>query len=187
MTKLSLIALLSFCTFFAVLAQNTGSITGAVSDKKTGETIIGAAVRVVGTSRGIATDVNGRYAISGLAVGTYVLEISYLGYSTKRITDIAVTESAATPLNVVLEEAGGTNLETVVITATARQESVNTLYALQKNSVTISDGISAELIRKSPDRNTSDVLKRVSGTTIQDNKFVVVRGLSDRYNTALLD
>ena len=37
------------------------------------------------------------------------------------------------------------------------------------------------MIRRSPDRNIGDVLKRVSGTTVQDNKFVVIRGMNDRY------
>jgi outer membrane receptor for ferrienterochelin and colicin len=57
----------------------------------------------------------------------------------------------------------------------------------KKIAVSISDGISSEVIKKSPDRNTADVLKRVSGATIQDNKFVVIRGLSDSYNSAMLD
>jgi TonB-dependent receptor len=64
---------------------------------------------------------------------------------------------------------------------------VNNLYANQKASINISSGISAELIRRSPDKNTSEVLKRVSGASIQDNKFIVVRGLSDRYNSAMLN
>jgi hypothetical protein len=51
----------------------------------------------------------------------------------------------------------------------------------------MSSGLAADFIRRTPDRNTSDVLKRVSGASIQDNKFVVVRGLSDRYNQALLN
>ena len=51
----------------------------------------------------------------------------------------------------------------------------------------MSDGISAESIKKTPDRTTSDVLKRVSGASIQDNKFVIIRGLNDRYNAAYIN
>ena len=58
---------------------------------------------------------------------------------------------------------------------------------MQKNSANVSDGISAETIKRTPDKNTSDVLKRISGASIQDNRFVIVRGLNDRYNTALLN
>ncbi|RYF81828.1 MAG: carboxypeptidase-like regulatory domain-containing protein, partial [Chitinophagaceae bacterium] len=98
-----------------LFAQATGAITGKIIDKKTGETIIGAAVKIAGTTKGIATDVDGRYALSGLTPGTYILEISYIGYSTKRITDIEVKAAAATPVDVVIEEAGQ-NLATVIIT-----------------------------------------------------------------------
>jgi TonB-dependent receptor len=80
-------------------------------------------------------------------------------------------------------------LEEVVVTSrrSARQESIAGLLSTQKNAAVVSDGIPAELIRRTPDRNTSDVLKRVSGVAIQDNKFAVVRGLNDRYNAALLN
>jgi TonB-dependent receptor len=170
-----------------LLAQNTGKIVGKVIDQKTSETLIGATVSIQGTTKGAATDVDGHYALSGIAPGRYIILVRYIGYSTKSISDIEVKANVATPLDITLAPSATTALNEVVIKATYRQESVNALYAIQKNSVSISDGISSELIRRSPDRNTSDVLKRVSGTTIQDNKFVVVRGLSDRYNSASLD
>ena len=61
------------------------------------------------------------------------------------------------------------------------------LLKLQKNSITIGDGISAEYIRKSPDRTTADALKRVTGISLLQNKYAIIRGLSDRYNSALLN
>src|ERR1041385_4604216 len=63
----------------------------------------------------------------------------------------------------------------------------NTLLVMQKNNVSVSDGVSSETIRKTPDRSTSDVLKRVSGAAIQDNKFAIIRGLNDRYNAAYIN
>jgi TonB-dependent receptor len=168
-------------------AQTTGRISGKVIDQKTSETLIGATVNIQGTTKAAATDVEGHYVLSGLEPGKYIVLIRYIGYQTKTVSDVEVKAGANTPLDVTLGQAESKALNEVVIKATYRQESVGALYAIQKNSVSISDGISSELIKKSPDRNTSDVLKRISGTTIQDNKFVVVRGLSDRYNTASLD
>ncbi len=170
----------------AVSAQGTGKISGIVADKKTGETLIGVSVKLSGTPKAVGTDVDGKYLIGGLAEGKYTLEVSYVGYATKKITDIEVKSNETTALNVILEEAGNL-LNQVTITASFKQESVNALYAQQKNSSVISDGISSDQIKRSPDKNTSEALKRVSGATIQDNKFVIVRGLSDRYNTATLD
>lgn len=170
----------------AAYAQ-TGKISGVVSDTKTGETLIGVTVKIKGTTKGVSTDVDGKYTLQAMANGKYTLEFSYVGYQTKEVSDIEVKSPVVTNLGVTLSEASGQNLGEVVIKASFKQESINTLYAQQKNSALISDGISSEQIKKSPDRNTSDVLKRVSGATIQDNKFVIVRGLSDRYNTATLD
>jgi hypothetical protein len=56
-----------------------------------------------------------------------------------------------------------------------------------RNSNVVSDGLSVEFIKKTPDRTVGDALKRVSGVTIQNDKFVLVRGLADRYNSAMLN
>lgn len=168
-------------------AQGTGKISGTVTDKKTGETLIGVTVKIANTVKGSSTDVEGRYLITGLTPGKYIVQASYVGYSTKNITEIEVKANASAAINIVMEESNSQNLNEVVITSKASQESINTLYANQKASLSISSGISAELIRRSPDRNTSEVLKRVSGASIQDNKFIIVRGLSDRYNSAMLN
>jgi outer membrane receptor protein involved in Fe transport len=188
--KTSFITKVLFIVFIAIssfaFAAGIGKISGTVSDK-TGETLIGVTVKVVGTNFGASTDVEGRFLIAGLPSGRYTIEVSYVGYTSKRISDVEILENAVTPLNVVLEESSANNLNEIVITSKANQESVNTLYANQKANLSISSGISAELIRRSPDRNTSEVLKRVSGASIQDNKFIIVRGLSDRYNSAMLN
>ena len=88
-------------------------------------------------------------------------------------------------LTIVLEEKS--TLSEVVVRSSVRKESTSALLNFQKNNTSVSSGIAADFIRRTPDRNTGEILKRVSGTSIQDNKFVVVRGLGDRYNTAFLN
>ena len=171
----------------SLFAQGTGKISGKIIDQKTSEPLIGTTVLIQGTSTGASANVEGSYIINGLKPGKYSLIVRYVGYTSKSIDDIEVKAGEVTSLDVALAETASQALSDVVVRSSFRQESVNALYAIQKNSISISDGISSELIKKSPDRSTSDVLKRVSGATIQDNKFVVVRGLSDRYNTASLD
>lgn len=186
-----IIRILSLSIFFSLITlsifgQQKGKINGKVTDRKTGETLIGLTVKVEGTTNGVFTDVEGRYTLGNLQPGKHSITFSYVGYKNKNITDVEVLEGKVTTLDVVMEEAGE-QLAEVVITATARQESISGLYAKQKSNISISDGISSEQIKRSPDKSTSEVLKRVSGTSIQDNKFVIVRGLSDRYNSTLLN
>ncbi|SHK99519.1 TonB-dependent receptor [Chitinophaga jiangningensis] len=170
----------------SALATGPGKVTGKVTDKKTGEAIPGVTIIVQGTSQGTVTDVEGRYALA-VTSGTYTIDFKYMGYQTKSISEVKVNDNHAASLDVILEVAASKDLKEVVIKGSYKQETINALYAAQKNNAVVSDGISADLIRKSPDKNTGEVLKRVSGTSIQDNKFVVVRGLSERYNTTLMN
>ncbi|HEY0668871.1 MAG TPA: TonB-dependent receptor [Sphingobacteriaceae bacterium] len=176
-----------FLTVNTLFGQSTGKISGKVTDQKTGETLIGLTVKISGTTTGVSTDVEGRYTLSNLAPGKYSITFSYIGYQAKNIADIDVASGKTTVLDVIMEEATSQALAEVVITTTLRQESISGLYAQQKNSVSISSGITSEQIKRTPDRNTSDVLKRVSGASIQENKFVIIRGLADRYNTSILN
>jgi len=75
----------------------------------------------------------------------------------------------------------------VNISVAAKQETIGSTIDLQKKSLVILDIVSSEAISKTPDATVSGVLKRVGGTSIQNDKFVVVRGLSDRYNSVLLN
>ncbi|POY38448.1 TonB-dependent receptor [Solitalea longa] len=165
-------------------AQN-GKIIGKVSDKTFNEPIAGLPVIIKGSQKVAPTSVDGRYEFN-LAPGTYTLEFKYISYKTKTISEVEVKADKVTELNVVLDDAA-TELGEVVVSSTYKKETVNALYSLQKNNISISDGISAEIIKKTPDKTTSDVLKRVSGTSVQDNKFVIVRGLNDRYNVTTLN
>ena len=168
-------------------SQLNGKISGKVTDSKSGETLIGLTVKITGAALGASTDIEGRYTLGNLNPGKYNLTFSYVGYQSKNITEIEVLAGKTTNLDLIMEEATSVALEEVVITATVRQESISALYAQQKNSISISSGITSELIKKTPDRNTSEVLRRVSGASIQENKFVIIRGLADRYNSSILN
>ncbi|SDF06196.1 Outer membrane receptor proteins, mostly Fe transport [Chitinophaga filiformis] len=174
----------SFLSAFAVV--DNGKVTGKVTDQKTGEALIGVTVIVQGTSTGAVTDVEGRYTLN-LAPGTYTLEFKYMGYQTKAVSEVVIKPGAPTVLPVIMDEPKSKELKEVVIKGSFKQETINALYVAQKNNVAVSSGISAEQIKASPDKNTGEVLKRVSGASIQDNKFVVVRGLTDRYNNATMN
>lgn len=186
--KLLLIFLALVLTKFIYADDNSarGKIIGKVIDKSNNEPIIGLVVMIDGTSIGTQTNFDGQYELINLKAGTYKLVFKYLSYNTKIIEGVVVNSGKSTTLNVLMEEQGK-QLQEVVVTSTYKKESLGALYTIQKNNVTISDGISSDIIKKSPDRNTSEVLRRVSGASIQDNKFVVIRGLSDRYNVALIN
>ncbi len=165
---------------------STGKIMGKVIDKKTGEELIGVSVSIEGTSIGTVTDFEGKFAINGLNPGSYNIVISYISYQKKIIQGVQVKANDVTTLDAGIEPSTK-ELNEVVISAEVKKETASALMIQQKKNISISDGISADLIKKTPDATTGDVMKRISGTSIQDNKFAIIRGLNDRYNTAYIN
>jgi len=166
-------------------AQN-GIISGKVTDAKTNETIPGVKVMIEGQAKGAFSDLDGKYVLNALTAGTYVLSFKYDTYVTKVISDVVVKDGETTTLDILLE-ATVLDLGPVEVTYTVNKESNSNVIQMQKNSIGVIDVMSGEQMRKTGDSKASDVLKRVSGASVQDNKFVVIRGLSDRYNFALIN
>ncbi len=181
-----ILLILSALLFSTAALAQSAKLTGTVVDGSTGETMPGAQILVEGTSLTTLTNFDGLYSLS-LAPGTYTIVVKSFGFSNKAITGVVVRAGSETSLNITMELSKGESLDEVTITASAVRENVNALFIQQKSLSSVSDGISSETIRRTPDRNTGDVLKRVSGASIQDNKFAIVRGLSDRYNAAYLN
>jgi len=166
----------------------TSIIKGVVIEESTGKPLPGVLVAVKDTKFATLTDGSGNFILAKMPSGKYNLEFSLFSFSTKIITEVVVIDKEATVLTVSLSEMNGV-LDEVVIKTTvkAKAESVKSLLTMQKNSVRVSDGISAESIKRTPDKTASDVLRRISGASIQNNKFVIIRGLNDRYNTTYLN
>ncbi len=167
--------------------SQTGKITGKIIDAKTGETLPGATAVIEGTTKGASADFDGNFSINNVAVGKVTLIVSYISYDTKKLTGIEVKANDVTNVNVPLETSSSQNLQEVTVTVEIAKENTAALTLMQKNNVSVSDGVSAETIKRTPDKSTGDVLKRVSGASIQDNKFAIVRGLNDRYNVSYMN
>lgn len=167
--------------------SQTGKITGKIIDAKTGETLPGATAVIEGTTKGSSADFDGNFSINNVPAGKVNLILSYISYDSKKYNDIVVKENDVTTIHVQLEPSTSTTFSEVVVVAEMIKENNAALTLMQKNNISVSDGISAETIKRTPDKNTSDVLKRVSGASIQDNKFAIIRGLNDRYNAAYLN
>jgi len=183
--RLHLILLLLIIGSF--IKAQTGRLSGTVLDAKTGETLPGATVLIEGTTKGSSVDFDGKFVLNNVPIGKVNVVISYISYSTKKITDILINDKEPVDINVLLEASTNNDLQEIEVVVTLNKENNTALVLQQKNNASVSDGISAETIKKTPDRNSSDVLKRVSGVTIQDDKFVIIRGLNERYNASYLN
>jgi hypothetical protein len=169
-----------------IFSQNA-TIKGTILDDVTATPLPGVNVIIKVLKLSTISDTEGKFTFRNVKPGIYEVEFSFIGLQPKLVSEVNAISNETTELNTTMEEVKNT-LEEVVITKTkAKAESIKSLLTQQKNSASVSDGISAETIKKTPDRTTSDVLKRISGASVQDNKFVIIRGLNDRYNVALLN
>lgn len=185
---LSSSALFIFMLSFSFIHAQTILLTGKVINESN-EPVSGVSVKIIGAGSGIITDIEGRYTFHLLSGKKYELEFSAVGYESKNITDVEVVTGQVNELNIVLN-VKSKELAGVVVTAkksSAKMETVASALQFQKNTNTVASVISAESIRRSPDKNTGEVLKRVPGVSLQEGRFVVVRGLADRYNQAVLN
>lgn len=171
-----------------ILAQSkAGKINGRVIDANNGESIIGANVLIENTNIGSATDLDGRFEITNIEPGIYNLLVSYISYASVRVENVKVVEGKTTTINVVLKPKSIELSEEVIVLGERSNSYESALLNQRKNSNQISDGISAEQIKKLTDATTAETLRRVPGVTLLDNKYIYVRGVSERYNGALLN
>lgn len=166
------------------LAQQSVRLSGKVVNAKN-EVIPGASVVVVGTEKRMAANAEGSFFFNLETGKKYTIRVSSAGYNAKELDDVTVVLNDDNIITVVLEPKG--QLEEVVVRTSVRRESTSALLNLQRNNTAVSSVLAADFIRRTPDKNTGEVLRRVSGASIQDNKYVIVRGLSDRYNSAFIN
>ena len=185
MKKNLLITFLLVLLGSAAIAQS-GSLRGVVKDARTGETIIGANVRLEGTSYGVATGLDGDFEITRVEPGKYTVLISFISYKSIKFEDIQIFSEKATVLDVELDEDLGDLGEVVVVASRETGSNVAVVSEIRK-SLQVVSGISADQIKLSQDGNAAQVMKRVSGVSIVDNKFVRVRGVDDRYNVVMIN
>lgn len=162
-----------------------GKLTGKVIDEGNGQPVAGASIRI--GNKGIITDENGMFVIT-LPKGTYEAEVSYAGFGVKKVTDIIIKEGETFTLDIPLKREKG-QLSTVTVSARRIKESGTNAAIVNeiRQADAVVSGISKEQIGRSQDRDAAEVVRRISGVSIIQNRLVVIRGLPQRYNTVMLN
>jgi outer membrane receptor protein involved in Fe transport len=164
----------------------TGQIVGRVVDAVTGQGLADVGVQIVGTRLGTSTGVDGRFFISHVPAGTVTVQARRIGFAAKTVTGIQLDAGATIDQNIALSSAT-VQLTPLVVSATAERGTVNSALDAQRNAVGVVNAVTAQQIQRSPDANAAQAVQRVSGVTVQDDKYVFVRGLGERYTTSSLN
>ncbi len=169
-------------------AQTGTRISGTVTEVGSNESLLGANVIIKGTSIGSAVDLDGQYVIPNVRPGTYVLEVTYIGFTT--ITrEITVTAGQRTLVVNFQMEWQGVVGEDVIITAQARGQMA--AINQQRTSNTITNIVSSDRIQELPDVNAAESIGRLPGVAIQrsggEANKIAIRGLSPKFNTVTVN
>ena len=164
----------------------TGRLVGRIVDAATGTGIADVGIQIVGTTLGTRSGVDGRFTLSAVPAGTVTIQARRIGFASKTVTGLFLDAGKTLEQNIALT-AANVQLQAQVVTAAAERGTVNDAMDAQRFAAGVVSSVTAEQIAKSPDGDAAQAVKRVSGVTVQDGKYVFVRGLGERYTTASLN
>lgn len=185
MKKMNKQLILTLLLLLVSHAMFAGTLKGTIKDKATQEGLIGATIRLVETSRGTVTDLDGNFCLENLSEGNYTLEVKYIGYRSILQTQ-RIVQNKTVELHFLLETDSHT-LDDVVITARANTETRSALLAERKMATKAIEGIGNREMTLKGISNVSEGVKKITGVSIADAGQLVVRGLGDRYSTTTLN
>jgi hypothetical protein len=189
LSVLAALALLSltFAPSTAAAQETEGRISGRVVDANTGRPLQLVEIAVEGMGSW-GTDLDGRFRTTPLPAGVYRISAQVLAYAPAAVDSVVVRSGDVTHVDFALQPAA-LELEgvTVEVEAASRPETDASLLAIQQRAPSVSDGISAEAIARTPDSDAADAVTRVPGVAVFDNRYVIVRGLPERYSNTTLN
>jgi outer membrane receptor protein involved in Fe transport len=163
-------ALLAAIIFVApmIFAGSTGKIKGVVTDAETGEPILGASVMLVGTTQGAMSDPDGKYLITLVPPGNYVLRITSVSYNTSEISEVVVSTDLTTEINIKMQKSV-TDINKVI-------KVVATKDRIEKYVTTNQVKISRETIQAMPVQNVDQLLQQTAGVVQTNQGEIIIRG-----------
>lgn len=179
--------LFSIASLFTTIAfGQKGFLRGNIADGDFGGPMIGAAITLANNPGvGTITDFDGNYSLP-LDPGTYTINVSFISYGTQTFSNVIIKPEQVTIIDATLtskiEELG-----IVEVTAEARRNSESMMLMDMKNATNVTDGLSSQSFRKIGDSDLGGAIRRVTGVTVQNGKYVYVRGLGDRYTKTTLN
>lgn len=179
-----------FILFVTVIISQSafaqGKVVGTITDKESGEAVMFANMILEGTNYGTTTDFNGNFSLIGVPAGTYSLRVTVLSYADLIVPDLEVKDGETTKLNLQMVSSI-VEIGEVTISAKKVNNTEAAILSNRKKSINISEGISGEEIKKLGAGNAAESVRSITGTTIEGGKYMVVRGLGDRYSVTQLN
>jgi len=179
------------CFFLSITVAKASNIKGHVYDKKTGEALVGASVRLENTDKVTMTGLDGSFEFKKVKAGLAVLKVSYVTYQTFT-RQLNVLDEDNPSIQIYLSDANGNDLNEVVIGAKHDGASERTARKLEQKAMQVTNVVSGRAMEISPDLTVANVVQRVSGVSIERSsngggQYAILRGMDKRYNYTLVN
>ena len=176
MKRLRRIALiLAIATATAPLASaqtvEKGTISGRVTDKKTGHAIPFATITVIGAQKGALSNAEGAYTVTGVPVGTYEVRAQFLGYGPQSRPGVVVASGKPITVDFQMAEVVVQQVKEIKVTAERRLVEVNQGATIRSTT--------AKEIRNLPVSTVTDVLQQQAGVSTDAGQIHVRGGRAD--------
>ncbi|MBN1759661.1 MAG: carboxypeptidase-like regulatory domain-containing protein [Chitinispirillaceae bacterium] len=148
---------------------------------ETGERLGGVRVVLQGTKKETITNLDGRYHFTGLRPDVYHLSIDYQGYTLKKQPEITLSAGTTAGLDLVAVRDTTAEMQRMYVGGTVATNTDAGLLRERQLNTDISDAIGSDLMSKAGASNAADAVKKVTGVTIIDGKYVYIRGMGERY------
>ncbi|MFW5700200.1 MAG: TonB-dependent receptor, partial [Cyclobacteriaceae bacterium] len=160
-------------------------IRGTIIDEQTNEPLTGATIRVVGTTIGAVTDLQGEYVLRvtpGMVNGEELqLQISYIGYDNKNIP-VQLAGENVKRMNLSLSSK---QYELKAIEVIGQLQGQQKALNQQKTANNIKNIVAADQIGRFPDPNVAEALQRIPAVNIErdqgEGRYVFIRGLAPKF------
>ena len=162
-----------------------GRFSGQILNSEDGKPVANARVYVAGTPLDIITDAEGRFDVP-VSPGSYAVSIIAPKFASRSLEAIAITSGETTTQRIELTPSG-VELPEFVVLEPFIEGSLASFVEEKRNSSAVADILGAEQISRAGDSDAAGALKRVTGLTLVDGKYIYVRGLGERYSSTLLN
>jgi len=163
--------------------QPPGALKGRIVSAESGAPVANAKLYFAGIEASVTTNDQGRYEAE-IPPGSYTVSVVHPDYATQTLQDVRVIPGKVVTSNIKLSPAG-LQLADYTVTAPYVEGSVASVFEQQKEASGVTEVLGAEQMSRAGDSSAADALQRVTGLTIEDGKYVLIRGQPSRYTLTL--
>lgn len=165
--------------------KGSGTVSGTIRASEDEGSVEDARVYVRGEALETRSDSSGAFSLA-VPSGVHQLSIIHPGFATLTVSKVEVRPGKTVTLDLSLRPAS-VEMDEMVVTGSHIKGGIATLIAERRETSAVADVIGAEQMARSGDTNAATALSRVTGITVIDGRYVIVRGMGERYSTMTLN